>query len=240
MAVYKERGEIPSAEQVNELERKLYEGVKEGRYEKSPITEKPKEAMDTLEYLETILDDYYTNPEKYQDLKTYLSSKGRQLKDPKILGIYDDKDYAEAVARTNTEDSLEVNYHFKDLVTWMAEEHGLSEEEVEELVLTHELVHLAQPGHIKKGMPMPYVAEIDAELVLTQYFADKAMNASNQMKDKYERMAQATYERAIMMYTAMDQEMNKDQNISRPALDKDLERRMYETLEFSRYDRKAA
>ena len=51
--------------------------------------------------------------------------------------------------------------------------------------------------------PTPYIAEMDAELKLTEYFAHKAEQAKGKEMEKYARMASITYTRFLGLYSAL-------------------------------------
>jgi len=205
MSVYHPSDSVPTNEEISDFEDSLEQLVASGKVPESEITSNPNKAIQTLGYLKTILDEYYNNPDKYTSLKNYLQSKGMSLKDPKMIGVYDDN--PNAVARTNTENTLEANINFESLVKQMQDSYGLSKEAAEEMVLTHELIHLAQSDKIKRGHPQPYIAEIHAELVLTEYFANKSLNSVDELEqEKYQSIANATFSRAQALNIAMRNE----------------------------------
>lgn len=206
MSVYKGRDEDNYDD--SELEEMLEEAVSRGiisrkTVEESEIAKRPDKARKTLDYLHEILDEYYDHPDKYVSLKTFLAKKGYKLKDPSHEGVFDDN--PDAVARTDTVNTLEGHIDLYEKIGEFASDYGLTRSEAEELVLTHELVHLAQPDHIKKGLPRPYVVEIDAELTLTQYFLSKAQE-KGERQESYKKMGEAAYSRALMMTHMMANE----------------------------------
>jgi len=195
MTVYRGRDEDPEE---SDLETILNEAASDGKVSKrdienSEIYNRKDDAEESLNYLHELLDEYYDDPEKYDSLRSFLSKKGYKLKDPVIEGVYDDD--KDAVARTDTEESIEGHIDLYDKITSFARRYGLSHKEAEDYVITHELVHLAQPYHVKMAQPFPYMVEIDAELTLTEYFAEKALESKGNKRTSYEKLANAAYSR---------------------------------------------
>jgi len=212
MSVYRGRDEDNYDD--SELEEMVEEAVSRGiisreEAEESEIVKKPWKARETLDYLHEILDEYYDHPDKYASLKTFLAGKGYSLKDPTHEGVFDDRPHA--IAKTNAINTLEANIDLYEKIRQLASDCRLTHSEAEELVLTHELVHLAQPDHIKRGVPVPYIAEIDAELTLTQYFLGKAREEGGR-QESYRRMGEAAYSRALMIYHVMTNEKKMNFN----------------------------
>ncbi len=161
----------------------------------SDITNYPSKAEASLEKITYLLNDFYKNPGKFDTLKSYLGSKGMPLREPSFVGVFDNS--PSAVARTDSENMLEVNLYFDDLVGKMMSDYSLSKDAAEELVLSHELVHMAQPSEVLSARPSPYIAELHAELVLRDYFLNKSDNSSSKADSlKYESIVRAVESRA--------------------------------------------
>jgi hypothetical protein len=185
---------IPNNE-VGKFSRGIDDLVRSGQVPKSEITKNPRKAIETIETLTKLLNDFYKDPKKYDSLKSNLAMYGRYLREPSQVGVFDDN--KDAVARTDTKDAIEANINFDYLVRKIASQYGMKKEWAEEFVLTHELAHMAQPEKILSAKPQPIIAEYDNELMLRTIFTNKAMLAkTREEKNKYTTMANAANHRA--------------------------------------------
>ena len=184
-----------SKDETSSLNNGLDNLIKDG-YIGSDITNNPSKTKQSLESVTNLLNEFYKNPDKFNNLKNYLSINGLYLREPSQVGVFDNN--PDAVARTDTQNVIEVNFNFDKLVKNMMNQYSLRKDEAEELILTHELVHMAQPNKILNANPKPYIAELHVELVLKDYFTNKSLNSTNKKEsEKYQKMARAVESRAL-------------------------------------------
>jgi len=98
--------------------------------------------------------------------------------------------YKDAVAFTKPgEQFLGVNTYIDDKIHAMMDDTDLSQDQVEELLMTHEYMHSAQD--IEKFGNNVLIVEADNELKLASYFNDIAQSSDDsQLKERYGQMAE--------------------------------------------------
>jgi hypothetical protein len=79
----------------------------------------------------------------------------------------------------------------------MSKRTHLTPEEVEEMVIAHELMHMSQP---KEYLHNPALAEVHNEAMLTKYFTEMAQNTSGEEQKKYQDLADVSYMRMGAQY----------------------------------------
>lgn len=198
LSLKKRRGESVTDNEISELEMILSEKVVEGEIPSSELTRNPHN-MKKLNYLNAILEEFYENPEKYSQLKSFLKTKGYTIRDPIEVHIYDD--WKEAVARTDAETYIGINTHFEALIAEMAEKSSIPEPYIVEMIIAHELVHMAQPYDVLRAEPQPFPCEIDVEQTLREYFDQKAFTTGDMQYARLSTLTHSRYlENKLMMY----------------------------------------
>ncbi|MFT4343575.1 MAG: hypothetical protein ACMXYE_02400 [Candidatus Woesearchaeota archaeon] len=202
MALEKNRNEPVTDEEISELEEILEKEVREGKQPASPLATNPRHAK-KLNYLNEVLNEFYENPSKYTHLKSFLRTIGYSIRDPKTVAVSDDN--PNMVAATDGESVFIINYDFENVLASFANRYNIDEHYALEMILTHEMVHLAQPKKVLQGKPFPYVAELDVESLLSHYFTQKAFKTGDFNYIKLAEVANTRYlENMINSYTDRD------------------------------------
>jgi hypothetical protein len=162
------------------------------------------------------IDDKFVDSGKYERLADWCGKNRMKAPEkPMYHGVsipYGDSNKEnDAVAWTMPEaGATGVNTYIDDKINAMSRETGLSEDQVEELIMTHEYMHNAQDLEKLGGNVL--LIEANNELNLANYFHNIAENsADEQTKERYEGMAEVCLGRYYGITNAMGGAPNTDE-----------------------------
>lgn len=151
--------------------------------------EKDEQILDEQSYLYDLLDSFYKTKLNY--FKAFLEKNGMNIRYPQNIAN-SKKDLGNVVAYTDGYTKIGASLNLKDKVDALSSQYSIPPEDVEELLITHELMHMSQPAQY---LTNEYLAEIHNESLSTKYFMDLADEEDE--KDKYARLASVTYRRML-------------------------------------------
>ncbi|MDI3473941.1 MAG: hypothetical protein PWR30_264 [Candidatus Woesearchaeota archaeon] len=152
--------------------------------------EKDEQILDNLSYWYNLLDSFYKTKLPYFD--NFLKKNGMNPRYPQNIAN-SKNDLGNVVAYTDCYTKIGASLNLKDKVDALSIQYSIPPEDVEELLVTHELMHMSQPSQY---LTNKYLAEIHNESLLTKYFMEMADKEEDE-KEKYVRLASVTYGRML-------------------------------------------
>lgn len=152
--------------------------------------EKDEQILDNLSYWYYLLDSFYKTKLDYFD--NFLKKNGMDPRYPQNIAN-SKNDLGNVVAYTDGYTKIGASLNLKDKVDSLSCQYSIHPEDVEELLITHELMHMSQPA---KYLTNKYLAEIHDESLSTKYFMEMADKEEDE-KEKYVRLASVTYGRML-------------------------------------------
>jgi len=171
-----------------------------------------KEGAESINYLNDLLDAYVSSGEKKELDRELAQNNYQSSRIPKWKVASDQN--PNAAAFTDTKNIIGANLNLERAIEQLMHDGGVSRNVAEYILVTHELIHTAQPDYVKnKGVAL---TEADAERILTKMLYKKAEQAKTpEEKEAWEKGATYTLARysTILGNPAMEYGIFNQRNI---------------------------